>query len=141
MEKVRPITNPQNNFVRFIKSLKKKKKRLEEGKFLLEGINSVEEALKSGIEIPYFIYSLDLFRVKGGQELFDTLEKNGSRLILVAEKIFNKLADTQNPQGILAVPSRIDWDASELYSLECSFVLVLDGIQDPGNMGTIVRLA
>lgn len=141
MEKIRPITNPKNNFIRFIKSLKKKKTREEKGKFLLEGINAVKEALKSNIEIPYFIYSLDLFKVKGGKELFEDLEKRDVQLIAVSEGVFNKLSDTKTPQGILAVPSRLKWDEKALFEKDSSMVIVLTGLQDPGNMGTIVRLA
>jgi len=141
MEKIRPITNPKNNLIRFIKSLKKKKIREEKGKFLIEGINSIREALKTGVEIPYFVYSLDLFRVKGGKEIVEELEKKGERLLLVSEAIFNKLAETRTPQGILAVPSRLKWDEKAILESEYSFIFVLVGLQDPGNMGTVVRIA
>jgi len=140
MEKIKPITNPKNNFIRFIKSLKKKKVSEEKEKFLLEGINSINEALKSDIEIPYYIYSLDLFKVKGGKELFDDLSKRGSELVLVAEGVFNKLCETQNPQGIIAVPTRLKWDDNKIFTKNRSFIIVLTGLQDPGNLGTIVRI-
>ena len=141
MEKIRPITNPRNNLIRFIRSLKKKKTREEKGKFLIEGINSIKEALKTGVEIPYFVYSLDIFRVNGGKELIEELEKREERLLLVSEAIFNKLAETKTPQGILAVPSRLKWDEKAILNAESSFVFVLVGLQDPGNMGTVVRIA
>lgn len=141
MEKLRPITNPRNNLIRFIRSLKKKKIREEKGKFLIEGINSINEALKTGVEIPYFVYSLDIFRVKGGKEIIEELEKRGERLLLVSEAIFNKLAETKTPQGILAVPSRLKWDEKSILESEYSFIFILVGIQDPGNMGTVVRIS
>jgi TrmH family RNA methyltransferase len=141
MEKIKPITNPKNNFIRFIRSLKKKKTSEEKEKFLLEGIHSINEALKSNIEIPYYIYSLDLFKVKGGKELYDELKKRDSELVLVGEAVFNKLCETQNPQGIIAVPTRLRWDEEKIFLKKRAFVIVLTGLQDPGNLGTIVRVS
>ncbi|PLX17735.1 MAG: 23S rRNA (guanosine(2251)-2'-O)-methyltransferase RlmB [Candidatus Muiribacterium halophilum] len=141
MEKIRPITNPRNNLIRFIRSLKKKRTREEKCKFLIEGINSIKEALKTDIEIPYFVYSLDLYRVSGGKELIEDLQQRGERLLLVSEAIFNKLSETKTPQGILAVPSRLKWEEKNIMEAKKSFVFVLVGIQDPGNMGTVVRIS
>lgn len=141
MEKIKPITNPKNNFIRFIRSLKKKKVSEEKERFLLEGINSIEEALKSNIEIPYYIYSLDLFKASRGKELYERLKEKGSELVLVAEAVFNKLSETQTPQGIIAVPARLKWDEKSVFSKERAFIIILAGIQDPGNLGTIVRLS
>jgi TrmH family RNA methyltransferase len=142
MEKIKPITNPRNNFIRFIRSLKKKKVREEKGKFILEGVRAINEALNTDIEIPYFIYSLDLFKVKGGKELFEKLKnKKDTKLVLVSEGILNKLSETKTPQGIIAVPTRISWDENKLFKKEKSFIFVLKGLQDPGNMGTLIRLA
>ncbi|MFA7578228.1 MAG: RNA methyltransferase [Candidatus Muiribacteriota bacterium] len=142
MEKIKVITSTQNNFIRFIHSLKKKKVREEKGKFLLEGINSVREALKCEVEIPFFIFSEDLFKVKGGKELYEELEKlDPKSLVAVTPAILNKLSNTETPQGIIAVPSRLSWNESRLFSKNNSFIFILDGIQDPGNMGTIIRTA
>ncbi|MGM0608716.1 MAG: TrmH family RNA methyltransferase [Candidatus Muiribacteriota bacterium] len=141
MEKIKIISSPKNNFIRFIRSLKKKKVSQEKGQFLIEGIKSVKEALKCNVDIPYFIYSPDLFRVKGGQDFFDSLKENHNNMIAVTEGVFNKLAETRTPQGIIAVPNRKNWNKDDLFSKDKSFIFIIDGIQDPGNLGTIIRIA
>jgi TrmH family RNA methyltransferase len=118
----------------FIKSLHQKKYRKENGLFLVEGIKSIEEFLNSPFKI-HSIYYLPQY-----QSLLPALTAN-IKLFEVNNVELEKISTLQTPQGMLAlihVPKSVELSAGELNG---SFTLVLDGIQDPGNLGTIIRTA
>lgn len=130
------ITSKDNEKVKYIKKLKEKKYRDENGKFLVEGIKMLEEALKENADIDTIIICEECIK----REVLDTkflYEIADKECIYVTEKIFNSLTDVVNPQGILAVINKSK-KAKEIKYNE-DFILVLDNIQDPGNMGTILR--
>lgn len=117
------ITSVQNETIKKIMKLKQKKYRDEENLFLVEGFHLVEEAKKAGC----------IQRVIATSE--NLLDQDG---LLVSQKAMEKLAFTKTPQPIMAIcrkPSHTSFQPSlERY-------LLLDGIQDPGNLGTIIRTA
>ena len=117
------ITSVQNETIKKIMKLKQKKYRDEENLFLVEGFHLVEEAKKAGC----------IQRVIATSE--NLLDQDG---LLVSQKVMEKLAFTKTPQPIMAIcrkPSHTSFQPSlERY-------LLLDGIQDPGNLGTIIRTA
>ncbi|WP_442590483.1 TrmH family RNA methyltransferase [Pedobacter sp. AW31-3R] len=118
----------------FIKSLHQKKYRKENGVFIIEGIKSISEFLHSSYQIQS-IYFLPQY-----QSLLPKLLPN-IKLFEVNTTELEKISALQAPQGILAVvtiPPVVDLDKN---TLKNSFSLVLDGIQDPGNLGTIIRTA
>lgn len=134
------ITSESNSTFKLVKGLQQKKNRVKTGCFVVEGLRIVQEALDHGIEPEAILYSDSLLQVRGGKALLDRLQ--GKRqLFYFSEKLLNALSDTQNSQGILAViPQRKDsWEA--LLKKEAPFLVVLDRIQDPGNLGTIIRTA
>jgi TrmH family RNA methyltransferase len=118
----------------FIKSLHQKKYRKEHGIFIIEGIKSIVEFFPSDYQI-HSVYFLPQY-----QSLLPKLPAN-IKLFEVTSAELEKISTLQAPQGILAlvhIPERagIDKDA-----LRNRFSLVLDGVQDPGNLGTIIRTA
>ncbi|OPJ55180.1 TrmH family RNA methyltransferase [Alkalithermobacter paradoxus] len=138
------ITSKENDKIKYTKSLLKKKNRIEEKRYIIEGYKIVKDAIKSNENIDY-VFITDTFLQK--QECIDTIEsiKNKNiniNIYKVNDKLFREITDTENPQGIVAVVKY------EMHSLEniinnkdLNFVLILDRIQDPGNMGTIIRTA
>ena len=72
--------------------------------------------------------------------LFDTLKEYDTEKFIVPDKLFSEISDTENPQGILAV-LKIETHSIDEIKLRNNFILVLDSIQDPGNLGTIIRTA
>lgn len=121
------ITSKDNATIKEIKKLKEKKNREE--RFIVEGIKMIEEAIQYNANIELVVYS-EKFNISN-------IELNGIKTIEVTESIFNTLTEVVSPQGILAV-IRKNVDSKKInYSNE--FILALDGIQDPGNLGTIIR--
>ena len=131
------ITSKDNDIVKNIKKLKEKKFRDEENKYIIEGMRLVKEAIAENVSIDKIIVCEDC--INDGtidQGLMYEIAKYDC--IYVSEKVFNTLTDVNSPQGLLAV---INKKNSERISYKEDIILILDGIQDPGNLGTILRTA
>ena len=121
------ISSKDNEIVKEIRKLKEKKFRKD--KFIVEGIKMWEEAISENADI-------DLIVLREGVSLQKDISQ--FKRIVVIEKLFSTLTDVVSPQGVLAVinkKSNIKIDES------ADYILALDGIQDPGNLGTIIRTA
>lgn len=130
------ISSKDNETIKNIRKLKDKKYRDLNKEYIVEGIKLLKEAIMENAKIKLIV-------------VCDDCEKNGTldkkllyeiakyNCIYVTEKVFNLLTDVSNPQGVLAVVEKnnenqkIDWKED--------FILVLDNLQDPGNLGTILR--
>lgn len=128
------ITSKDNETVKAIKKLKEKKYRNESGKFIVEGIKMLEEALQEKASIEKIILCEDC-QNDYSHEL-DVYEIAKNEIITVSEKIFKELTGVENPQGILAV---INKEKNKPINYNEDIIIALDGIQDPGNLGTILR--
>ncbi|WP_010248381.1 23S rRNA (guanosine(2251)-2'-O)-methyltransferase RlmB [Acetivibrio cellulolyticus] len=135
------ISSSQNPVIKEIKALKEKKYRDQTGLFFIEGIRFVEEALKEKIEISKILVSDKLADVHGGKEILEQLENsNCCNVYTLTNKLYMEVTDTENPQGILAILNKKSISLESVYDNK-NFFLVLDSLQDPGNMGTIIRTA
>lgn len=136
------ITSKENKLVKMIKSLNHKKYREIEGKYFIEGIKIISEAIKQNIPLRDVIVCPEILNiVRGGEEFSETLIKNGLTINYIPENIFKEMCLTQTPQGVLAVISKKENDLNDIAFKTNGFYIVLDGIQDPGNLGTIIRTA
>jgi RNA methyltransferase, TrmH family len=106
------------------------------GLAVLEGVRLAEEAVAAGVPIEYALYTEDLARKERGAALLAALAAAGVSLHAVAPDTLARAADTQAPQGILAVFRPRPW---RLEQMPPGLVVVLDNLQDPGNLGTIIR--
>lgn len=130
------ITSKDNEVIKSIRKLKDKKYREQENKYLVEGIKLIEEALDEDADIDTIVVCEDC--EKNGtieQKLMFEIAKHNC--IYVSEKVFNAVTEVTNPQGILAVINKENKEENIDYSQD--MIVVLDGIQDPGNLGTILR--
>lgn len=134
------IQSSQNNIVKDIKALHLKKNRDAEGLYFVEGIRFVNEAVENKQDIVKVIISDKLESLNGGKELIESVEALCEDCYLLSEKLFREISDTQTPQGILAVLKKKEFDFGETVGSGNSIV-VLDNLQDPGNVGTIIRTA
>lgn len=135
------ITSKSNEKAKYIKSLNDKKGRQENNCFYLEGIKVVNEVLdrKEAINILFIACSKEILEnVNGGNNIIKRLESyKDIEIIYFSKEVFETLTDTKTPQGILAVLKIPKYDKTN----EDGNILVLDRIQDAGNMGTIIRSA
>ena len=130
------ITSKDNEIVKNIKKLKEKKYRDLNNQFIVEGIKIVAEAIEENADIECIVICEDCVN-NGSIDKKILYEIAKFKCIYVTEKIFDTLTDVTNPQGILAVINRKNENSNIDYSDD--FIVVLDGIQDPGNLGTILR--
>src|SRR5512143_2654975 len=118
-----------------IRDLGRRRGRERRGLALAEGIRLVEEALAAGIGIRGAAIAPALEATTRGAELKRALTERLVRLVEVPSAELNGLADTEHPQGIVAVVEPPVWSLADVRSEQGSVILVLDAVQDPGNVG------
>lgn len=127
------ITGVQNPIIKKVAALHQKKNRQETGLFVIEGYKAVKEALEYGIEILYiFLYETNSERAKIFPE---------DKLYIVNEKVLKKISTTDAPCEVLAVAKQFKYQINDLVQDESPLITVLENINDPGNLGTIIRTA
>ncbi|BAS28337.1 TrmH family RNA methyltransferase [Limnochorda pilosa] len=102
---------------------------------LVEGRRLVEEALRQGAVLERCFYRDEAVDAT----LLRALKQAGCQLHPVAHRVLRTLSETATPQGVVAVVRRRPWSLESLLEAPEPFVLVLDGIQEPGNVGTLLR--
>ncbi len=123
------------------RDLKRRKARERQGLFVAEGVRTVEELLASPLELRGLLVSESLERSARGAELLALASKRGVELLRVTEPEFDSAADTEQPQGVLAIAVQPERKLADIPLGDAPRLLVLDGIQDPGNVGTLLRTA
>lgn len=130
------IQSKDNLLIKEIKKLKEKKHRKDSNMFLIEGFRFAEEALDSDFEVMQIIISARGESKYESSQVKNKLQKN-TKVYNVSDSLFKSICDTESPQGIIATvrnkPVEIKYDDG--------FYVLADKIQDPGNMGTIIRTA
>ncbi len=126
------IESESNASLKQWKKLHTKKEREKSGTYLLEGPHLIEEAIKSGAKLQHVI-------IEENFEMNEAWLKEKFTLWSVPSKLIKQLSETEKPQGIVAVCEMMDQSA-ELIK-ENGRYLLIDGVQDPGNLGTIIRTA
>lgn len=131
------ITSLQNPTVKQIIRLKTSKGRKKTNQFIVEGLKSISE-LDENWQVDYLIYTED-----GEEQVHKELagfhpERED---MLVSEQVFKAMTDTVTPQGYLAVVQQRYWELHDIIHMDKPFFVLLDQLQDPGNIGTIIRTA
>ncbi len=130
------ITSKDNEIIKNIRKLKDKKYREIENKYIIEGIKLIEEAVEEKAKIDTIVVCEDCVENNTiEQKLMYEIAKYNC--VYVSEKVFNAVTEVTNPQGILAVINKENKEDEIDYNQD--IIVVLDGIQDPGNLGTILR--
>lgn len=130
------ITSKDNDVIKSVRKLKEKKFRDQNNEYIVEGIKMIKEAILEEAVIKLIIVCEE--NVNSGtidKKLLYEIAKY--ECIYVNKKIFSLITDVQNPQGILAVIEK--QNSEENIDYKQDVIVVLDGIQDPGNLGTILR--
>ena len=142
MKSINSFSDPR---IAFVKSLSKRKTAEENGCFFLEGERAVSEIPGEAGRVRMLLlsstFSENIDKQSGRFELVYGAEKSGAEIIRVSDRIFASLTGTVTPQGIGAVVNRPDQPEPESLFREAGRLLVLENVQDPGNIGTCIRTA
>ena len=130
------ITSKDNELIKHIRKLKDKKYRDESNEYVVEGVKLVEEAVKENAKIKQIIVCEDTTRTYEipTHIMFEIAKYE---CIYVSDKIFNIITQVTNPQGIMAIIEKNAQDTQIDYTQD--IIVALDDVQDPGNLGTILR--
>ncbi len=127
------ITSTNNTQIKKLTALMKKpKERKKQGVFVVEGRKMVDEAPKDLLQA---VYMSESFASKSQYVNKDIICE------IVSDTIFKAISDTQTPQGILAIVKIPEYQLSDMLDAENTQLLILESIQDPGNLGTMIRTA
>lgn len=134
------LTGNQNPRIKEVRALKNKNAREEMGCYFIEGARFVEEALKENVRIRYVMLSEAFYANPASEGLIGEIAGRKLDCYLLQDSLFAAVSDTQTPQGVLAV---LDMEKKPLEGVapEGGLLVLLDGVRDPGNMGTIIRTA
>jgi len=128
------ISSKSNDQVKYVKKLSQKKFRDENSEFIIEGIKILKEAIQENAKIK----TVYVEETKKDDMFKELPELNNLEVVLVSQQAFQEMSDVKTPQGVIAIVEKED-DNTILYDEDVS--LMLDDIQDPGNIGTIIRTA
>lgn len=130
------ITSSANPKIKLVRELQTQRKAREaEGLFVVEGVRLVEEAAKAQAHAQLVLHTEDLDA--RGRQTVGALAALGAQVEPVSEAVMKSISDTKTPAGLLAVIA----PSSFLLPPFFSFVLILDNLRDPGNLGTLLRTA
>lgn len=131
------ITGKNNELIKGVKKLiSSSGERKAEGRFVLEGARLVFDVLNSLYQVSCFLVTENAYEKYKAQ--CDTLIERSDKAYFISEEIAKKLSDTKNPQGIFAVCKISD---KEIDIVTNGKYIALDNLQDPGNLGTVIRTA
>ncbi len=130
------ISSKDNELIKHIKKLKDKKHRDESNEYIIEGVKLIEEAVKENAKIKKIIICEDTTRTyEIPTHIMYEIAKY--ECVYVTDKIFASITQVTNPQGIMAIIEKGDEDVQIDYAQD--IIVALDDVQDPGNLGTILR--
>lgn len=132
MQKI-SISNP------IIKSIRKLKKKSHDNLILIEGLGILEMALKTKIDVKAFVYCDELIYSDEAIRVKEAYEKISGHVYAISEKIYKSIADKDNSGGFMAIVKYEPLDIKDVDFAKKDFILVLNGLELPGNMGSIYR--
>lgn len=131
------INSKDNEIIKNIRKLKEKKYRDITNTYIVEGTKMIKEAIEENAKIRQIVVCEDCLEENGCTEQKILYQIAKYDCVYVSSKIFSGLTDVVNPQGMLAVIEKENGEDELKYTED--IIVVLDGIQDPGNLGTILR--
>jgi TrmH family RNA methyltransferase len=133
-----PIRSRQHPLVRRLRALKS---RAGGELALLEGVKLAEEALAAGVDLAEAAVAPSLLAGERGRRLIETLAGRRVPVRVLAEDLLASLSEVETSQGVLALARRPEFEEERLYRVPAPLVLVAVGVQNPGNLGGLLRTA
>jgi TrmH family RNA methyltransferase len=135
------ITSVDHPKVKRARALQDPGERRATGRFLVEGVRLLEEAFASGLRCEQFFYTARLTDQPRGAELLARAKQAKAPLMEVPEKVLNSLKETKTSQGAIGLFVQPAWPRPWEMPLQSGLVVIACELQDPGNLGTIIRMS
>lgn len=135
------ITSTSNPIIKKIKALRQRKAREETRKFYIEGLRIVIQAIQENKKFDSLIWSPELLTSEIGRKVVLEQLEQKKTILEVSANVFMSLSDKDGPQGIAAIVNQEYKDLDTIKVDKKSVFIALDAVQDPGNLGTILRTA
>lgn len=142
-----PITSEQNAQVKFAAGLRERRARERQRAYLVEGYREVSRYLQAVDQSAFFLPLSTLFYCQehflGCQEgaLIENARVQGSRCVPLAKRAFDKISYRDRPDGILGIAPQVQRSLDQLPLTKCPFIVIAEGVEKPGNLGTLLRSA
>ncbi len=140
MNTLNTITSRQNRRIVEARKLAEKKHRQQQGRFLVEGVKLLEIALRAGAR-PREVFVCSEQVAGTAETLLDAMALAGAEVVAVSPDVMASLAEREAAEGLVATFDLFETSLDELRLGAQALVLVLDRLQDPGNLGTLIRTA
>jgi TrmH family RNA methyltransferase len=134
----RSVTSAQNTLVRDLRRALQQGETTEDGYCAIEGLHLIEEAIRSGLRFRDVFFSESGF--ERNRKLLAQLSSH-TELLVLPDKIFNGAVSTETPQGVAALVKLKQSDLESVLAVPDTLIVGAAGIQDPGNLGTMIRSA
>lgn len=134
------IASRRNQYIKYIKSLHKPKTRRLKEQFIIEGIRLFTEAFKSDLDFK-MIFVTERFSKSVFRELKKETFKKTEKIFVISDGLMNYISQLETPPGILGVAKHRILKKGGFKASKDEFFLILENLQDPGNLGTILRTA
>jgi TrmH family RNA methyltransferase len=132
MHRTELITSPANPLLRDLRRAVSRGELTSDGLWVAEGFHLLEEARRSRCETPLVLAAESAREAAGGM--------TGARFVVLPDQLFQSIAATETSQGVMALVRPPEWRMEQLFAGN-SLVVAIDGLQDPGNAGAVVRAA
>lgn len=134
------VSSAQNDRVKGWASLLDKKNRDKSGRFLIEGVHLIQEAFHSGATVRTVVYDDERGLPNELTDIAESAKALDADWIRASRAVMAKCSDTDSPPPVFAVVDKLQLRMDDMFKAD-SLVVVLDGVRDPGNVGTIIRSA
>jgi TrmH family RNA methyltransferase len=136
-----PITSVTNARVKQLVKLRNRRSRDESGVFLVEGFRELTRAVDSGLSVREIYFCPDLFLGENETELVDRAVVGGAEAVELGAEAFRKVSYRDRPEGLLGLADQFSTTLEELTLSSNPLILVVESIEKPGNLGTMLRTA
>ncbi len=134
----KPLSSKDNSTILYLRSLSDPKRRKKEKAFLIEGLKMVEEALRDNLGVKTVVAAPSLVQ-HHGKGVLKLAESRGIDVLWISERLMDALSESKTPQPVMAEVTMKHHSEEGLLANEAGLIIIAHQLQDPGNIGTIIR--
>lgn len=138
---IKEIKSTSNQLVKDLVKLKKRSVRDENDIFLVEGYRPIQRALSTSVRLEQLYFCREWFLGKNEDSIIKQTAKSGARITELSKSAFAKVAYRKRPEGLIAVCKQWHTKLDDLKLSKTPFIIIVQAIEKPGNLGTILRSA